>query len=354
MSECRVPIRPQVVDLPRYAPGKSAPGAVKISSNEIPDAPSQAVIDQMARHLNTVNRYPDLTAAPVRNALAGRLGVNADQICVGTGSSALLIAALTAVCEPGAKVVYPWRSFESYPIAIPACHGQAAPVPLRDDGTHDCDAMVEAAQDAAVVIVCSPNNPTGPALSRDDVRSIVGGVPSTVLVLVDEAYIDFSEDPEGRTAIPLIAQYPNLLVLRTFSKVHALAGVRIGYAIGHADMIGAIQAVSVPFGVSSIAQAAALASLDDDESVRMSAQRIVAERDRMIAELRAMGYDVPDSQANFVFVSGTGSAFVEACAAAGLVVRPFPEGIRVTVADPTTNDRLLEAARRFVRGGPTQ
>lgn len=349
MSECRVPIRPQVADLPRYAPGKSAPGAVKISSNEMPDAPSQAVIDQMARHLATVNRYPDLTAAPVRDALAGRLGVDAEQICIGTGSSALLVAALTAVCEPGAKVVYPWRSFESYPIAIPACHGQAAPVPLKDDGTHDCEAMVQAAQDAAVVIVCSPNNPTGPALSRDDVRSIVEGVPSSVLVLVDEAYIDFSEEPEGRTAIPLIAQHPNLIVLRTFSKVHALAGVRIGYAIGHADMISAIQAVSVPFGVSTIAQAAAMASLDDDDSVRLSAQRIVTERDRMIVELRAMGYDVPDSQANFVFVPQAGSSFVEACAAAGLIVRPFPEGIRVTVADPATNNRLLEAARAAAR-----
>lgn len=347
MSECQVPIRSAVRALPRYAPGKALPGAVKISSNEMPAPPSAAVLEAMREALETVNRYPDLTAAPVREAVAARFGVAPDQVCVGTGSSALLLAALSAVCEPGARVAYPWRSFESYPIAIPASHAVGVPIPLDEDGAHDVEALIAAASDASALILCTPNNPTGPALPFETVRSIVERLPASVLVLVDEAYIDFATDPAVSTAIPLIADHSNVLVMRTFSKAHALAGIRIGYAIGHADLIGAIQAVSVPFGVSTLAQVAALASFMDEEGVRAAVSEVIAERSRMIAALREVGLAVPDSQANFFFLPGLGADFVEACAAAGLVVRPFPEGVRVTVADRATNDRFLEVARGF-------
>lgn len=349
MSELQVPIRPAVRDLPRYIPGKALPGAVKLSSNEMPDAPSDPVLDAMRTALGTVNRYPDLTAAPVREAIARRFSLAPEQVCVGAGSSALLLAALSAVCDPGAKVVYPWRSFESYPIAIPASHARGVPIPLDEDGRHDVEGLITAAADARAMILCSPNNPSGPALSFEAIRGIIERVPARVLVLVDEAYIDFATDPAVSTAIPLIEEHPNVLVLRTFSKVHALAGVRIGYAIGDAELIGAIQAVSVPFGVSSVAQAGALASLEDEAGVRAAAQEIIRERERMIGELRGMGVDVPDSQANFLFLPGAGAEFADACARAGLIVRPFPEGVRVTVADREANDRFLEAAKRFGR-----
>lgn len=349
MSELQVPIRTAVRELPRYVPGKALPGAVKLSSNEMPDAPSDPVLDAMRAALGTVNRYPDLTAAPVREAIARRFRVTPEQVCVGTGSSALLLAALSAVCSPGATVVYPWRSFESYPIAIPASHARGVPVPLDEDGGHDVEGLVEAAAEASALILCSPNNPSGPALGFDQIRGIVEKVPASVLILVDEAYIDFATDPAVSTAIPLIEEHPNVLVLRTFSKVHALAGVRIGYAIGDAELIGAVQAVSVPFGVSSVAQAGALASLEDEAGVRAAARAIIRERERMIGELSGMGFDVPDSQANFFFLPGAGVEFADACAEAGLIVRPFPEGVRVTVADPQTNTRFLEVAKSFGR-----
>ena len=161
-------IRPAVAALPRYVPSKTAPGAVKISSNEMPTPPSPAVLEAIARALETINRYPDLTAAPLREALAQRYGVGADQVCVGTGSSAILVAALSAVCQPGTEVVFPWRSFESYPIAVPSVGGEPVPVELRPDGSHDLDAMRAAiTPDTVAVIVCSPNNPTGPALTYE-------------------------------------------------------------------------------------------------------------------------------------------------------------------------------------------
>ena len=213
----------------------------------MPTPPSPAVLEAIARELETINRYPDLTAAPLREALAQRYGVGADQVCVGTGSSAILVAALSAVCQPGTQVVFPWRSFESYPIAVPSVGGDPVPVELLPDGTHDLDAMRAAiTPDTVAVIVCSPNNPTGPALTYEEIAAFVADVPDDVMIIVDEAYIDFATKPGVRTAVPLIKDHPNVIVMRTFSKAHALAGVRVGYAIGEAEVIGAIQALLVP------------------------------------------------------------------------------------------------------------
>ena len=240
-------IRPAVAALPRYVPSKTAPGAVKISSNEMPSPPSPEVLEAIARELETINRYPDLTAAPLREALARRFGVGADQVCVGTGSSAILLAALSAVCQGGSQVVFPWRSFESYPIAIPSVGGDPVPVELLPDATHDLDAMRAAINPSTVaVIVCSPNNPTGPALTYEEIATFVADVPDDVMIIVDEAYIDFATAPGVRTAVPLIEDHPNVIVMRTFSKAHALAGVRVGYAIGDPDVIGASRLFSYP------------------------------------------------------------------------------------------------------------
>ena len=332
-------IRPAVASLPRYVPSKTAPDAVKISSNEMPTPPSPAVLEAIARELETINRYPDLTAAPLREALAQRFGVHADQVCVGTGSSAILVAALSAVCQPGSQVVFPWRSFESYPIAIPSVGGDPVPVELLPDGTHDLDAMRAAiAPGTVAVIVCSPNNPTGPALTYEEIAGFVADVPDDVMVIVDEAYIDFATKPGVHTAVPLIKEHPNVIVMRTFSKAHALAGV-----------IGAIQALLVPFGVSSLALAAALASLKDAEGVQRAVAEIIAERERIIPALRGLGYDIPDSQSNFYLIRGDVYGLVEACARVGLIVRPFRVGVRVSVGSREQNDRFLSVAVEFAR-----
>ena len=334
-------IRPAVAALPRYVPSKTAPGAVKISSNEMPTPPSPAVLEAIARELETINRYPDLTAAPLREALAQRFGVGADQVCVGTGSSAILVAALSAVCQPGTQVIYPWRSFESYPIAVPSVGGDPVPVELLPDGTHDLDAMRAAiTPDTVAVIVCSPNNPTGPALTYEEIAAFVADVPDDVMIIVDEAYIDFATKPGVRTAVPLIEEHPNVIVMRTFSK---------GYAIGEAEVIGAIQALLVPFGVNSLALAAALASLKDSEGVARAVAEIIAERERIIPALRGLGYDIPDSQSNFYLIRGDVYGLVEACARVGLTVRPFSVGVRVSVGSREQNDLFLSVATEFAR-----
>ena len=342
--------RPAVLSLPRYKPSKSAPDAVKISSNEMPTPPSPAVLEAIARELQTINRYPDLTAAPLRQALGSRFGVGADQVCVGTGSSATLVAALSAVCQPGTQVIFPWRSFESYPIAVPTVGADPVPVPLLPDGSHDLVAMHEAiTADTVAVIVCSPNNPTGPALTYEDIAAFVADVPDDVMIIVDEAYIDFATKPGVRTAVPLIETHPNVVVMRTFSKAHALAGVRVGYAIGDAEVIGAIQALLVPFGVNSLALAAALASLTDAEGVQRAVADIVAERERIVPALRDLGYDIPDTQSNFYLLRGNVSGLVDECARVGLIVRPFREGVRVSVGSREQNDLFYSVAAEFAR-----
>lgn len=347
----RIPLRPEVGALPRYAPGRSAPGAVKLSSNESPEPPSQAVIDAAARALVDANRYPDFGATALTAALAGHLGVGEDQVVVGDGSSAVLLAALSVVCRPGAEVVHAWRSFESYPIAAPSVGARSVPVPLTLEGRHDLDALAAAVgPETAAVILCTPNNPTGPALTLAQVRDFVERVPQEVLVLVDEAYIELATEPGVSTAVALIGQFPNVLVLRTFSKVYALAGLRVGYGIGHPDLVGAIRAVSVPFGVSSVAQAAALAALSDRDTTRERIARTVAERERVRAELLELGYEVPVSQSNFVWIPASQSepGLVAECARAGIIVRPFPEGVRVSIGTRGQDDRFLEVARAHV------
>lgn len=343
-----VPLRPEVVALPRYVPGRSFPRARKLSSNEAPHAPAERVRGEAAATLEEANRYPDLTCAPLREALATHHGLTPEQVVVGAGSSGVLLAALMTMGASGAEVVFPWRSFESYPIAVPAAHATPVPVPLDDSWGLDLDAMVAAVTERTVALVlCTPNNPTGPALTREQVAGVLRRVPEHVLVLVDEAYMEFTEDPEGRTAVPLLEWHPNLMVLRTFSKAYGLAGLRVGYGLAHPRLVGAVQAVSVPFAVSSPAQAAALAALADDAGMRATVAEVVAERERVREALRGMGFEVPASGANFVFLPGLGADFVEACLAAGLVVRPFPEGVRVTISTPEDDDRFLEVARAF-------
>ena len=349
-------IRPHVLSLPAYVPGKSAPNAAKLSSNENPSAPPASVLQAISAAAKNTNRYPDLLCTRLREALvehfAGDLpGINVDNIVVSTGSSALLVAALSAVALPGREVIYPWRSFESYPIAVPTVGSVPRPVSLTLDGRVDLDAMRAAINErTSSVILCTPNNPTGPALTFAQVKAFIEQVPPHVLVLVDEAYIELATSAGVSTAVPLIADHPNVVVLRTFSKVYALAGLRVGYAVADPYVIAAIQKICIPFGVSTVAQAAAVAALADQDFVRDSREQAIAERTRMITALRGMGYQVPDSDANFYFIPAAqaGTEFVQACLDAGVIVRPFPEGIRITVGTPADNDQVLDVARHCI------
>lgn len=343
-----VRIRPEVQALPRYIPGKAQAGAIKLSSNENPYPPAQTVIGEASDAIGLVNRYPDLTGAPVGAALSKHLGITVEEICVGAGSSAVLLAALMTVSAPGAEIIFPWRSFESYPIVVPAVGATAVPVSLTATWEHDLPAMLAAITPAtAAIIVCTPNNPTGTALTLLQIEDFLNSVPAHILVLVDEAYIEFSTQPGVTTALPLLERHPNLLILRTFSKAYGLAGMRVGYGIGHPDLISAMQAVSIPFGVSGPAQSAAVSVLSKTESVMTSVRAITDERARVSEALRALGWEVTDSQSNFLWLPHAPRELFDHCRIGGVLLRPFPEGIRLTIGTPEDNDAVLKLIGAF-------
>ena len=203
-----------------------------------------------------------------------------------------------------------------------------------------------------LVLLCSPNNPTGPALRRDELVDFLERVPPDGLVVLDEAYREFVRDPAAPDGVEMAGDRPNVCVLRTFSKAYGLAGLRVGYAIASEDVAEALRATSVPFGVGSLAQAAAIASLDAEAELLERVERIVAERERVVGELAQRGWEVPDAQGNFVWLAlgDRTAAFAAACEEDGIFVRPFAgDGVRVTVADPEANDAFLRVAAGFQR-----
>ena len=350
-----VRIRPDVAALPAYVPGARPDAAspveiAKLSSNELPFPPQESVVEAITRAVAGVNRYPEMTGETLTQALARRWGVEAEQVVVGNGSVALIQHLLDAVCRPGDEVVIPWRSFEAYPICIAVAGARAVRVPLTPAARHDVPAMLAAITPRTrVVMACTPNNPTGTILTARELADLVTGVPRDVVVLIDEAYLDFVTDPEAGDALTLLADAPNLVVSRTFSKAHALAGMRVGYLVCEPGLAAAIRSVSTPFGVNLPAQAAAAAALGEAELARTAERSatVAAERNRVVDALRAQGWQVPDAQGNF-FWHGVGdetAALAEHFRAAGILVRPFVgEGVRVSIGATSDNERVLAAA----------
>lgn len=334
--------------LPAYIPGAraGADGAVKLSSNENPFPPLDGVREAVARAAADLNRYPDMFASELGEALAARHGVEPAAVVSGCGSVAVLGHILEAFCDAGDEVVHAWRSFEAYPIAIALQGARGVPVPLDADGRHDLPAMAAAVGPRTrVVLVCSPNNPTGPAVRADELTGFLAAVPDDVVVVLDEAYVEFVRDPAAPDGLAVLARHPNVVLLRTFSKAYGLAGLRVGYAIARPDVADAVRTASTPFGVNHLAQVAALASLAVEPALRERVDAVVAERDRVVAALRADGWPVPDAQGNFVWLpTGARTLDLAADAAArGVLMRPFAgEGIRATVGGPAENDRMLE------------
>jgi histidinol-phosphate aminotransferase len=336
-----------------YKPGRPSAGgerSFKLSSNESPYPPLPSVLDAIAEAAQQSNRYPDLAASAVVQALADKLDVPAEHVVVGCGSVGVATQLVEAFAGPGDEVVYAWRSFEAYPIIVQVAGATAVAVPLTSGAVHDLDAMAAAITPRTrVVLVCNPNNPTGTAVQRAPLVEFLDAVPSDCLVVLDEAYREFNRDPDVPDAVTLYRDRPNVAVLRTFSKAYGLAGLRVGYAVAHPDVADAIRMTSVPFSVSSIAQAAAVASLRP-AAERELLERVditVGERTRVITGLRDAGWHIPDSQANFVWLATrqeTDTA-AAACAEAGVVVRPFSgEGLRVTIGEPDANDIFLKVA----------
>jgi histidinol-phosphate aminotransferase len=350
---------PRVSAIPPYVPGKppvARPGLTtyKLSSNENPYPPLPGVIEAAHAAVAEMNRYPDMGCTALYAELSARLGFAEEELAAATGSVALIFHLLTAFCTEGDEVVHAWRSFEAYPIAVAASGATGVPVPVTggpDGGRHDLDAMAAAITDRTkVVLLCTPNNPTGPALSHSDVERFLAQVPPHVIVVVDEAYREFVRMADPVDGAALRRRHENVVLFRTFSKAYGLAGLRVGYAVAAPTVAAAVRAVSTPFGVSSIAQAAAIASLRAEGELLERVEALVAERTRMQDGIRSAGWTVPEAQGNFVWfeLGGTTESFTVAAGEAGLSVRPFAgEGVRVTVAEPAATDRLVELLARL-------
>ena len=350
------PVRPRAVvqQIPAYVPGaRAAAGATahKLSSNENPFGPLDPVREAVARAAGSMNRYPDMFASELGEALAARHGVTPASVVASTGSVAVLGHVLQAFCDAGDEVVLAWRSFEAYPILIRLQGAVPVAVPVTADGRHDLGAMAAAITERTrVVLLCSPNNPTGPAITATELADFLAAVPERVLVVLDEAYVEFVRQDDAVDGDAVLAAHPNVVVLRTFSKAYGLAGLRVGYAVAHPETAAAVRTATTPFGVNHLAQVAALASLEAESELRERVDVVVAERDRFAAALRGHGWTVPDPQGNFVWLA-TGARTVDlavAAAADGVLVRPFAgEGMRVTVGTAEADDRFVEIAARW-------
>lgn len=341
--------RAHLSTLPPYVAGKPAPeGAFKLSSNENPYPPLPGVMSAVAATLGTFNRYPDAGSTALYDALAARFGVTTDQLALGTGSVALIYGLLAAFCEPGDEVVYAWRSFEAYPTAVTVAGATSVQVPVLADGRHDLPAMAAAVSERTrVVLVCTPNNPTGPAVTDSELRDLLASVPSSVLVVVDEAYLEFVRMDDPVDGIALVRSFPNVVLTRTFSKAYGLAGLRVGYAICSPTIAGAIRAVSLPFGISTAAQAAALASLEAEPALLQRVAALVEERARVLEGVRAAGWSVPDAQGNFVWLPTVRADELAAAAESlGITVRPLGDGVRVSIGEIEANDLIIRLAQR--------
>lgn len=339
-------LRGAVTGLPPYVPGRRGSGAdiAALASNESHYHPLPAAIDAVAEAAGRMNRYPDMAAVELRERLARHLGVTAEEVAVGPGSVGVLQQIITGLCDAGDEVVFAWRSFEAYPILVELAGARAVRVPLDDAEGHDLDAMAAAVTDRTkVILLCTPNNPTGVPISHDRLEAFLQTVPSGVLVVIDEAYVEYAD--AGPDSLALYRRYPNVCILRTFSKAYGLAGLRVGYAVADPAVAEGLRRTALPFGVSALAQKAAIASLDAGEEMEARVSAVKLERARMAAELAAQGWKLQPSQGNFLWIRADGellATLVDAFDNAGILVRAYQgDGVRITIADPASNNRVL-------------
>ena len=353
--------RAAVDGLPAYRPGKGAAQAEeehgivdanKLASNENPLPPLPAIQEAVADAARGSNRYADHRATEARSRIGRWLGVEPEMITVGCGSVGLLQQLALTYVDPGDEVVYPWRSFEVYPVYTQLMGGTAVTVPLNADLGFDLDAVAAAVTSRTkLVLLATPNNPTGTAVSTDALAAMLERVPEETIVVIDEAYREFVDPRFGDPVADLLPRFANVVVTRTMSKAHGLASLRFGYGVASPEVVSSVDKTLAPFAVSGLAQAAAIAAIEAEAEIRDRVDSILAERDRVIAELAGHGWALPDAQANFVYLP-TGARTDEiylAMEKRGVVTRPFSgEGIRVTTGTRAENDRFLETLSAVV------
>lgn len=351
MTDVTVHIRPDLDAIPAYVPGRSFPGAIKLASNETTQGPLPSVREAIAEAAGGVNRYPDIRATALVESLAKKLGVAPENVAAGNGSVALCQEVVQITCGPGDEVIFAWRSFEAYPIIVRVTGATPVQVPLTSDHVHDLDAMLDAITERTrLIFVCNPNNPSGTVVQRDKLMAFLDAVPSNVLVVLDEAYFEYTRpDAAGNhtDGVEIARGRRNVIVLRTFSKAYGLAGLRVGYAVADPEVITALSKVRIAFAVSTIAQQAALASLEASAELLARTDALIAERDRVRDALVSGGYDVGVSQSNFIWLplGERSGEFASGAAEQGVLLRSYGnDGVRVTIGDPHENDAFLKFA----------
>ena len=350
-----VRLRPEIMAAAPYRQGKPAPtDSFKLSSNENPFDPLPEVLEAIAK--SAINRYPDAAASALSDRLAERFGVNRAEVHVGSGSVSILAQLIQAAAGPGDEVLYSWRSFEAYPGLTTVAGATSVMVPNTADHRHDLVAMAAAVtEQTRVVIVCTPNNPTGTIVTADEFHAFMAAVPQDLLVLLDEAYVEFVTDPAAIDGRDVLGRYPNLVVLRTFSKAFGLAGLRVGYAVGPERILDAARATAIPLSVTEPAQRAAIAALDHEEKVMDRVAVLTERRDEIVDTVRAQGWAVPLSQANFFWLpTGADTAAAnDILLAHGIVARALlPDGIRVSIGEAESAEGIFAATAEIAQSFP--
>lgn len=358
-------VKPWIAALEPYEPGKpieelerelGIAGAIKLASNENPLGPSPRAVEAIRRALDALHRYPDGASFALRSKLAERLGVAPEQFVFGCGGDEILELVAKAFLGPGDEAVFAWPSFAMYPIVTKGMGATPVAVPLDAALVHDLGAMAAAINEhTRVVTLCNPNNPTGTSVGAADFDRFAAALPDDVLLLIDEAYVDFARRPDFPDSLALVKRRPGTLVLRTFSKIAGLAGLRIGFGIGDAELVGYLERARHPFNVNLLAEVAAVAALDDREHLDRSVRQNAAGIDLLRRELAGIGIETWPSEANFLLAK-PGPGTYDRLLREGIIVRPLggfgmPDHVRITIGLPEENERLVKALRRMVEEG---
>jgi histidinol-phosphate aminotransferase len=318
-----------------------------LSLNESPFPPLPAVRSALIHCIDAANRYPEFLPEQLRRLVADRVGVGEEQVVLGTGASGVAMQILHAVTQPGERIVMSQPTFDGYPIFARMARLTPVTAPLNKYGHHDLAAMTDAASDASVVVLCRPHNPTGTLESISAVEWFLSQIPSDTVVLLDEAYIEFVASRYRIDGPDLVRRFPNVVVLRTFSKAYGLAGLRIGYGFAAPELASRLWTMQLPFGMSSVSAAAVAASYDAEAQLVHRVRRIAAERNHLRLRLMAMGIYSTDSHANFVYLPAGRRPWPEVFAKGGVHVRHYPDGgARITVGDLASTQAVLSAVEK--------
>jgi histidinol-phosphate aminotransferase len=350
-------VKPWIPTLEPYKPGKPIEElALELASNENPLGPSPRAIEAVRRILDDAHRYPDGASFALRTRLAAKLGVCTDQLVFGCGADEILELVAKCFLGPGDEGVFAWPSFAMYPIVTRGMGATPVAVPLDRDLVHDLDAMLGAVTERTrVVLVCNPNNPTGTSVGADAFARFAERLPADVVLVIDEAYVDFARRPDFPDGIAWVQRRPGTLVARTFSKISGLAGLRVGFGVADPELTSYLERARHPFNVNLLAEAAAVAALDDDAHVKRTVEQNGAGIDFLRRELGALGIETWPSEANFVLAK-PGPGTYERLLREGVIVRPLggfgmPNHVRITIGLPEENERLVKALRRLVEEG---